>query len=376
MGVRGAQRKSYLKKLLQVLTILILLLTAGALALGIMLFGKRELLKGRTVALEKGLVQIASLLETPTDPELTPANFTEKDISEVAAQAVLEPTRATFWKDYPLFLENADQALVSIRREDLMNYYKIDPVTGRPLKGQTEGEGTLDAALKKIDAAAQYELELLNKTRHQLAALRAELIKTIEELNDGKQRQRASLAHIVELNTQIAGLQEDIRQKEAAIAALEAEKQTLQDTVAAQEITITDMTEKIQLLEDTVATQRKKIEDLIANAKIGDVQRLASLSLVNSIMEAGRKGRVVSVNQEWSYVVLELDDKTLSEIAELRKEAPGIPVVEMFLKRGENGPVVTKIKLTQIKSDEKLAIASVLTDWQQMPVVAGDIAFY
>ncbi|MCE9614587.1 MAG: hypothetical protein K8T26_09945 [Lentisphaerae bacterium] len=371
-----------MRKLLQVLTIVLLVLSAGALTLGIMLFGKRELLKSRTQSLEKAIVELSALIETPTDPEQKPASFAERDVAEVSDKVIPEPERASFWKDYPLYLEDADKPVATIRREDLMHYYKVDPISGKPMKDPatgimiTTGDGTMDATIKKVLAAAQYELDRLNQTRHQLGRVREELVNTIQALNEGKQRLRQSLSQNTDQKNTIAGLEDDKRQLESSVASLEEEKTTLQDDVAAKEKLLQDKEEEIKLRDETITSQRQQIADLKKGSGPGGTG-MATAGIIK--MEAGQKGRVVSVNSDWGYVVLQLDDVALAEIDTMREamtkaNTPGFPSVELFLKRGDT--YVSKIKLVQIKRDQKLAVADVLVDWQQAAVKAGDIAFF
>ena len=373
-----------MRKLLQVLTVILFLLSAGALALGIMLFSKRELLKSRTQALEKAVVGLSALLETPTDPDVQPNTFPEKDIGTVTAQLVAEPERSSIWADYPKYLEEPDRPFATIRREDLMYFYKVNPITGKPEKDAatglkiTTGDGTMDATLTKVREAAQYELDRLNQTRHQLQRMREELVQTIQDLNDGKQRLRQSLVTIQDQKGQIATLEDNKRALEAQVASLENERTQLQEQIADLDRQIAEKDEEIKLRDDTIASQRQQIADL----KLQGDRNLPGViggGVIERTVEAGLKGEVLSVNPDWSYVVLQLNDQFLSEFAKLQEAlekngTPGIPSVEMFLKRGDS--YVTKIKLVQVKLAEKLAIADVLVDWQQGPVAAGDLVYY
>lgn len=360
-----------------------LLLGAGALVLGYILFAQRELLKGRTQSLEKGVVQIATLLEQPTDdPVDVVADFIEKDVAELAAQLNPDPEHAAFWQSYPLYLEDVDQKLFTVTREDLMNYYKIDFATQRPAKDIngvriTEGEGTMDAVLKRIIGAAQYELERLNRTRDQLKKVREELIATIIELNDGKQTQRQQLVLIQEQRNTIASLEDERRQLTARVAELESDKLDLQGQVADMQRQIEELNEEIVAMQEIIDKQRETIAKLMKPTPQGQI----SASELNNIikMEAGDKGSVVSVNSDWSYVVLQFDDAALAEIETMRKAleenlTPGTPAVEFFLKRGD--AYVAKIKLVQIKRDQKLAVADVLPNWQQAEIKPGDRIFF
>jgi hypothetical protein len=149
----------------------------------------------------------------------------------------------------------------------------------------------------------------------------------------------------------------------------------LNDEIAAQMAQIQELNEEINLRDETIAQQRETIERLRME-KPGPV---ITTGYKQDAMEAGRKGRVVSVNQDWSYVVLELTDQCVQEIQAIqdtmaKNNIVGVPTLEMFLKRGDT--YVSKIRIVQVKKDERLAIADVLIDWQQMPVAAGDVAFF
>jgi hypothetical protein len=140
-------------KFLRVLVVLIFLLSIAALTLGIMLFAKREILKGRTYKLEEGLIKLAKTLEAepPQAPE-TPPTYPSRDVSGVAAEIIDNPTRSPFWETYKYQLESLDQPMVNIgteeKRRELMSYYKIDPVTSKPERNPltnlkiSEGPGT------------------------------------------------------------------------------------------------------------------------------------------------------------------------------------------------------------------------------------------
>ncbi len=372
-----------MRRLLQVLTVILLVLSVTALVLGSLLFSKRELLKGRTQALERALVQLSALLEAPVDLEEKPAAFEERDIGSVGPQLVPSPDRASFWRTYPLNLESVDRPFATIQVGELMHYYKVDPITGKVAKDPatgypiTRGEGTMDATLQKLLGAATYQLDVLNQTRDQLRRVRVELADAVRDLNEHKQRLRQALTDIVARDNTISGLQDDVRRLERQVAGLEADKRNLQDQVAQLEAQVEEQREEIQLRDETIAQQRQLIQNLRNARPAGDT--MISGNFVKNLVEAGRKATVVSVNTDWSYVVLELTDAFIAEIDAVREalaknETPGIPVIELFIKRGDT--FVAKAQLVQIRRDEKLAIADVLVDWQQIPVQPGDVAFY
>lgn len=54
-----------------------------------------------------------------------------------------------------------------------------------------------------------------------------------------------------------------------------------------------------------------------------------------------------------------------------------LPVINLQVKRpGVKGDFVTKVRLVQIKSSQKIAVVDILGDWQQRPLELGDIVFY
>ena len=60
---------------------------------------------------------------------------------------------------------------------------------------------------------------------------------------------------------------------------------------------------------------------------------------------------------------------------DLDREVP--PNFGLMIRRpGENGDLVTKVNLIQVKIDENLGIADILDDWQVHPVEEGDEVFY
>ena len=96
-----------MRKVIGILVIILFLLSIGALILGNQLFGKRELLKGRTQKLEKTIDKLASLIEAdaPVAPEVKPEDFPAKDISPYNKAEVIEkPDPSKFWEKYKRYL--------------------------------------------------------------------------------------------------------------------------------------------------------------------------------------------------------------------------------------------------------------------------------
>jgi hypothetical protein len=149
-------------KLLRVVVIIILILSIGALVFGILLFGKREELKGRTQKLETTVMKLGPYIEKEPTTEIPAKGFAARDIDDCKAEALDSPKKSAFWDSYKIELEVAD--LPKLKLEDkireLRSFYKINPVDGKPEKdpmtGQyvTSGEGTLQGVLSELETKA------------------------------------------------------------------------------------------------------------------------------------------------------------------------------------------------------------------------------
>jgi hypothetical protein len=91
---------------------------------------------------------------------------------------------------------------------------------------------------------------------------------------------------------------------------------------------------------------------------------------------AGVKGTIVAADNEWRFCVIQLSEKFINEVMG-EEEAVQLPRIELHLRRpGESKQYVTKVQLRQLRRADKLGVADILADWQQLPVKPGDICFY
>jgi uncharacterized phage infection (PIP) family protein YhgE len=233
----------------------------------------------------------------------------------------------------------------------------------------------MDALLAETLKKAEDQLNRLNETREQLKALRQELIETVNDLNSRKGDLRDKLATIAQLQQQIAGLEQTIADKQRQIGLLEEEKRTLQDTVAERDRAIE--LQKKDIAERDVAISRlnielKKCRDENSSSTGGPlVPRSAEVFL-----SAGVKGSVVAINPEWNFIVISLSDIFINEVfpPDQDRTRP-LPNIELMLQRAD-GTFVTKVRLTQLKPDQKIGVADIMTEWQQQPVEPGDVVFF
>jgi len=367
---------------------ILLILGSVALALASMLFAKRELMIGRTRKLERTIIALGGTIEREAAVVESTPRYPAKDISEVSSEELDTPQLSAFWDGYTSELELSDQPALDLTRQSkaLMNFYKLDPVTGKPeLDLQkmkiTTGEGTMQGVLDEVLLKSSEQLDRLNATRQQLVDLRTELVSTITEFNDLKRSQRSSLREIEDLKADIAGLEADVVAQKQKVEELEEEKRGLDDQIAEQRRVIADNEDKLAESEMEIKrlkAELKKIADASMRVPVSDggvVESVDTKKFTGQI-DPGEKGVVVAVNSEWNFVIVKLNDQFFSEI--MSDEQAGIPQVTLVVKRkgGEEDLFITKAKLIQVKKSEKIGIFDMLPDWQQMPVAKGDVVFY
>ena len=373
-------------KLLRVLVIFLFILSGAALTLGILLFEKRELLKGRTQKLEIQLRALSEAFIEDKQANSEENTFVAKDIDECTSTPNDNPGKSTFWDTYKVQFEKQDLDKMQVSDQSrlcqLATYYLRDKVETYLLTGTfkvkkdmygkaiTEGPGTMQELLNEVLDKASTQYARLNGTRQQLTELREELIKTIEELNQRKRTLREKLALIVELRKEIAQLKAEIERLKQKIAELEEEKRALEEKVAEQERKITELEEQKIELKATIEELKKEITRL---REIGE-KPVEEPGKVSVRLEPGPKGKVASINTQWNFVIMELSDECLAELNKFKGAWP--PPAELMIKRADKDQFVTKVRLIQVKRSRKLAIGDILTDWQQEPVKPGDVVFF
>lgn len=373
-------------KVLRILVILLMLLGIGATVLAYLNYDKREVLIGRTHALEQMVVKIAGTLEAEDPPVVAQPSYPQRDISEVTSRELENPDRSAFWDSYNNSLEPPAAAIptIDLKKNDrdlqLRNYfcknsdgkYAIDKRTGMPA---TTGEGTMRELLDEVYDRAKNQYKTLLETRAELPKLREELIDTIDELNKLKQSARADKKAIGERDARIAALENEKRDLEGRIERLEetiGEKDDqiaeLNEQNARQEEDITQLADKVKGLELEIKNLRGADNMTIPTA-VGPAQE--------GVLTPGVKGTIVSADDEWKYAIIRFSDDFMVELLGPARDR-GLPQAELMVTRpGVTDPdeaFVTRVRLRQaIRGDNNLVIADILSDWQQKPVLKGDI---
>jgi FtsZ-binding cell division protein ZapB len=380
-------------KFLRVLVVFIFLLAIASLTLAVMLFVKREILKGRAHELEQGLITLGKTIEAepPAVPE-NPENFPARDISTCTDEILDNPQTSDFWDTYKQQLESLDHEFLDVKAKtrDLMSYYKIDQSTGKPWHDPVtgaktnKGEGTTQGVIDWVIEKAGKQYDLLTETRQQLETIRIELVNTINDLNGQKKTLREKLHKIVELNNQITELnntisnlrnqideqKEQISSLEEDISNLEQEKRKLEEENDGLKIAKEE-------LKSTITELRGRISDLegqIGKDPATNIGEGGSILMARVNIPPGVKGKIKAVDQDHQFVVVKIDDKFISELRNVTTDGK-LPYIALLVKRGDS-EFITKIRIKQLNETDKLLIGDILVDWQQAPIKVGDLVYY
>jgi len=260
---------------IKISVVFLFVLVSTALVLSIMLYNRRQMLLGRILSLESGITMVAATLEENIPDTPAPLTLVDRDIDSVSAAAIDTPRTSSFWMSYRQCLEipATDTIKLSDRKRELQTFFKIDPVTQKPLRDPItreriwKGPGTTDGVLKDVVSSAEQQLNRLNETRYQLTALRTEYQETTAELNRYKHELRSALCDIVDRDNQIVAAQNTLKIRNATIAERENQLTELNDQIFDSKHLIAQQIEDIDRLSYNVATWQAKYQNLLGRDK-------------------------------------------------------------------------------------------------------------
>ncbi|MDD5704695.1 MAG: hypothetical protein PHR35_02135 [Kiritimatiellae bacterium] len=377
-------------KVLRVLIFVVFGLGLVALILAGLNYSKREVLIERTHSLEEIFVKLTKTLEAEDPVEVARPEYPERDVSPITSREIENPELSAFWQTYQHQFEPAPQPIPRLdfdkedKRLQLRKLYRIDPTTGKPavssLTGRpdTTGPDTMselfEVALKR--ANAQYAL--LNRTRAELPKLRKELIDAIEELNNVKKGARADKKAVEERDVRIAQVENEKKEIEGKISRLEDEKRELNAELRESEEDKKKLNEQIVTMDDKIKLLEQKLGDFKLKSIPRQVAEAPDNNLEN-VLTPGEKGKVVSFNEQWKFVVVALDDAFMNEMLGADR-SKALPQIEMMVRRpglqGPAGDFVTRVRLRQVIQEHNLVVADILMDWQQAPTELGDVVYF
>jgi hypothetical protein len=377
-------------KVLRVLVIIILILSAVSLFFAHKLFEKRELLTKRNSVLEETFIKVAKTIEGQ-DPAEADAPSVMKDISEVSDRELTNPEKQAMLEGYPIKLEqqnlptldfgNTEKRLQlrSFYRVDSEGNYVLDPVDNKP---DTKGPGTMQELMNQLFDRAKAQQASLNKTRAELTKMRDQFTASVDEINKLKTDGRAAKVELKGEKEKVVTLTAEKAELDTRVTRLTAEKRELTAELADAKNTIETLNEdKVNLTED-LAKMREQYEELKkkwAGKSSGPGTGPARDSGVATAPSAGDKGKIIEANDELKFAIIELSDDAITELLGPERQH-ALPQLEMNVRRtgrqSAAGEFVTRIKLRQAVRGKNFVVADILNDWQQTPVEKGDVVFF
>ena len=374
-------------KVLRVLVVLLAILSIVATVFAYMNYNKREILIGRAHMLEDMFVKVAGTFEAEDIPETPQPSYPQRDISAVTSREIENPERSAFWDSYnhkyepaatppPMFNIGDNTHRLQLRtyyHKGADGKYEIDSLTGKPTK---KGPDTMSTLLDQIYERANAQYKVLTATRAELPRLREELINTIEELNNLKQAARTDKRIIEERDARIAELEGQKRELESKVERLNEEIKEMQEKEAELNQQIAEKDDELTQLNDKVKRLQEKVAVLSGT---GGVQiNPTAPAVAEGVLTPGDKGKIVSLNDEWKFAIVEFSNDFVTELVGPARDRP-LPLIEVMVRRPDiadpDAAFVTRLKLRQIIREKNLVIADILSDWQQKPVMVGDVVF-
>ena len=379
-----------MNKAVHALVYVILAVAGVALYFEINLFEKKELLKDSNEQLRNCIVKLSSFIEAEDAPPAQGLDA-KKDVSAREAREVDDPDTENLLEDYHPEYEKADLKLMKwgdAQAAQLRRLYALDaegnkqPDVANPGKFITKGPGTAQELVDSITGRASKQYEILGKTRHELASLRAKLQKLVTDYN--------------ELPKEIRLLKIEIEKRDKEIEKLTSEKAALEDQLQKTKAEVEDLKTEVTSLKDEVATakdeteavkedlekERKKVEHLTNLLKTqAAAPRTTGPAAGGGQLTNGDKGTIASANNKKMYVIVKFEDAALDELLGADRNTPLTPH-EMFVAKTVKGAdgkesrqIVGKIRLAKWTPKTNLVTADILAEWQQSPMEVGYVVF-
>lgn len=273
-------------KALKWLVVVLLLLSIVSLVLGVMLFSRREVLKGRTQKHEQAIVNIASKL----------------------------------------------------------HFEGLDP---KVLQDYAQMQGALD----QVTVAADNTYEDLQNTKKDLENTRTELAQTKTELDSTKNQLADAQNKVTELTADLEQKEAELTMAKGRIDQLEQDKTMLQSQIDGLNNQLVKADEEIRGLQEKVTM----LDDIIKK------EDMRQGRLGTGVVPVGTTGKVVVVNPDWNFVVLDIGS-----------DSGLVPNAEMMVHRGDQ--LVGKVRVSSV--EKGMAVAEIMNDWTQQPLEEGDHVLY
>lgn len=309
-------------KALKVLVVLVLFLSIAAVTIEVVLFHQREELKGRNNRLMKGVCDLAATFEVPS----TNADLAVKDAPHV-----------------------------KLGPENLKQFYKLGD-DGKPSTVST-GPGTMDGVLLDVKSKAETQFNRLNDTRDDLTNTRGVLAATSNLLLKTEGELASTSNKLVSTEQELAVAKQDIEKKAGQITELNGTVETQKAEIEKKVNEIAKLTEKVSDCESKIDAGKRYIQKIEKRLKICEG------NFDTNALPRGIQGQIAVVNTNWNFVVMSI-----------LPDSEMLPMTDLTVQRGDK--LVGKVRVSEIRKDQQVALGEIIIDALQIPLAKGDNVFY
>ncbi|HBA85492.1 MAG TPA: hypothetical protein DCZ95_15505 [Verrucomicrobia bacterium] len=206
----------------------------------------------------------------------------------------------------------------------------------------------MQTPLDQIAVVGDNLIEEIEVTKQSLAKTQQDLEGTRAELTSTKTELESTKTHVVELTETVESKDAELAQANGKVTQLEQDKASLQVQIDDINNQLVKAEEETRDLQDQVAQLDKVIKDMEAE------QGLKSAS---SSVPVGTNGKILFVNPDWNFVVLDIGSK-----------AGLVPTAEMLVHRADH--LIGKVRISSVQDD--MAVAEIVNAWEKAPIKEGD----
>lgn len=376
-----------MNKALHALVYVILAVAGVALFFEIKLYEKRELLSERNDQFADSLVKVAGTIEKAN--AAAPANTeheAHQDVSPVEAKEVDTPQKKNLLEEYNWSLETANNETFnwgSSERAQLRVLYALQdgekiPDPGYPGSFVKTGPGTAQELLDQLFERAKAQRANLDTTRAELKQIRQKLEGLVREYNERLVDARKDKVTIVKHEGTIADLEDQKKAVEEQLQKTKAQVEEQNAEIASLKDEVTNAKEETEAVKEDLAKMEKTKEQLVQLLKKQAASQSVAAATPGSAvtsLPAGDKGKLVYVNNELMFAIVQFSDEAMQELLGPERQNP-LPPLEMGIvrRKGEGAATyVGHIRLRQIIQGKNYVMADILRDWEQAKAEKGDV---
>ena len=376
-----------MNKALHALVYVILAVAGAALFFEIKLYQKRELLSERNDQFADSIVKVAGTIEKAN--AAAPANTeheAHQDVSPVEAKEVDTPQKKNLLEEYNWVLEAANNETFnwgSGERAQLRVLYKLDdegnkiPDPGYPGSFVKSGPGTAQELLDQLFERAKAQRANLDTTRAELKQLRQKLEGLVREYNERLVDARKDKVTIVKHEGTIADLEDQKKAVEEQLQKTKAQVEEQNAEIASLKDEVTNAKEETEAVKEDLAKLEKTKEQLVQLLKKQAASQSVAAATPGSAVTSlpvGDKGKLVYVNNELMFAIVQFSDEAMQELLGPERQNP-LPPLEMGIVRRKDGAAtyVGHVRLRQIIQGKNYVMADILRNWEQAKAEKDDV---